>query len=337
MSKKRVYIAYTGGTIGMKRSAQGFVPVPGFLESELRRFPEFQHEDMPDYTISEFNPILDSANMAPEHWALVAADIEKHYDAYDGFVILHGTDTMAYTASALSFMLEDLHKPVILTGSQIPVGELRSDARDNLIGALYLAAHAPIPEVGLYFRNRLLRGNRSRKVDASGFDAFDSPNYPELVRMGTDIQIRHELLLQAPLKPLSVRRIEPPLIAALPIFPGINAEMLRQVLAHPVQGLVLQTYGMGNAPSRDKALLAVIREACERGAVIVNVTQCPRGRVDMGGYETGNALRDCGVVSGFDMTTEAALAKLFYLFSLGLSPEAIRELMPKNLRGELST
>lgn len=336
MNKKSVYIAYTGGTIGMQKSPQGFVPVPGFLESELRRFPEFQHDDMPDYMIREFDPVLDSANMTPEDWGFIAADIEANYDRFDGFVILHGTDTMAYTASALSFMLEDLHKPVILTGSQIPVGELRSDARDNLIGALYLAAHVPIPEVCLYFHNRLLRGNRSRKVDASGFDAFDSPNYPELVRMGTEIQIRRELLLKQPEKPMSIRRIDPPMVGTLSLFPGINADVVRQFLAHPVQGLVLQTYGMGNAPSRDKALLAVLREACARGAVIVNVTQCPRGRVDMGGYETGNALQDCGVVSGHDMTTEAALAKLFYLFSLGLPPEEIRRLMPHNLRGELT-
>lgn len=320
----------------MRKSPQGFAPVAGFLEAELKRFPEFQHEDLPDYVIREFHPILDSANMTPEHWGLIAADIEAHYDQFDGFVILHGTDTMSYTASALSFMLEDLDKPVILTGSQIPVGELRSDARDNLIGALYLAAHAAIPEVCVYFHNRLLRGNRSRKMNASGFDAFDSPNYPELALMGTEIRIRHELLLQKPVKPLFVRRIEPPMIGTLSLFPGISAEVVRQFLAAPVQGLVLQTYGMGNAPSRDSALLAVLREACERGAVIVNVTQCPQGRVDMGGYATGHALRDCGVVSGHDMTTEAALAKLFYLFSLGLPPEEIRALMPRNLRGELS-
>jgi L-asparaginase len=194
-SSKHVYIAYTGGTIGMKKTAEGYVPVPGYLQKQMQRLPELDSSALPAYTIREYDPLLDSSNMTPDDWLKIADDIASHYDRYDGFVVLHGTDTMAYTASALPFMLQGLQKPVIITGAQIPLCELRNDARDNLITAMLIAADFAIPEVCLCFGSKLLRGNRAIKVDADGFDAFDSPNFPALGTVGIEIKINWDLVL----------------------------------------------------------------------------------------------------------------------------------------------
>lgn len=331
----RVYIAYTGGTIGMARTADGYAPVPGFLAAQLAALPELQASPMPDFTVHEYDTLLDSANMTPANWYQIAQDIAANYDDYDGFVVLHGTDTMAYTASALPFMLDGLAKPVIVTGSQIPFFELRSDGRANLINSLLVACQ-PIPEVCLCFGDTLLRGCRSQKVEADGLSAFSSPNFPPLGRFGIDIEIAWDLVRPAPTGGLNVQAIVNPPVAALRLFPGITAGLLRAVLQPPLRGLVLETYGVGNGPERDAEFIAVLHEATERGIVIVACTQCVRGRVDLNTYRAGSALAHAGVISGGDMTTEAALAKMFYLYSLGSDSATIRAQMQTDLRGELT-
>jgi L-asparaginase len=334
--KKRIYVAYTGGTIGMQHSANGFVPVPGFLSETVRKMPEFYRPEMPEFDIHEYHPVIDSSDMTPAHWLSIAHDIRQHYADYDGFVVLHGTDTMAYTASALSFMLEDLTKPVIITGSQIPLAQLRSDGQVNLLNSLYLAANYPIAEVSLYFNNQLFRGNRATKADADGFNAFASPNFPPLLQAGIHIEVKAGALYQGAVKQsLQVAEITPQPISVVTLYPGISTDVIANMAAAPVRALIIKSYGVGNAPQQPQ-LLQVLQQATERGTVIVNCTQCFKGKVNMGGYATGNALRQSGVSSGFDMTLEAALTKLHYLLSQPLSPEEIRRQMQLNLRGELT-
>jgi L-asparaginase len=337
MMRKRVYIAYTGGTIGMVNNGEGYAPAPGYLEQRLREMPELRDAAMPEIVLHEYNPLLDSSNMTPREWLAIARDIFLNYAAFDGFVVLHGTDTMAYTASALPFLLQGLNKPIILTGSQIPLVELRNDARENLITALLLAANYAVPEVCLYFGTKLLRGCRTVKVNAQGFDAFDSPNYPPLGKVGIDIQIQWNLIREALEQTLS----KPPeelnaTVASLRLFPGISAELLRNVLKPPLQGLVLEAFGTGNAPNNDAAFLEALAEATARGVIIVDCTQCLRGAVKLNAYATGATLLDVGVVSGADMTPIAALTKLHYLIGNGLSFDQVRERMQENMCGELT-
>ena len=335
MKKKVIYISYTGGTIGMQRSDHGYIPVSGHLQKQLANMPEFHREEMPDFVIHEYQPLIDSSDMTPQDWQYIADDIKKNYHQYDGFVILHGTDTMAFTASALSFMLDNLDKPVIVTGSQIPLAELRSDGQTNLLNALYIAANYPINEVCLFFNNKLFRGNRTSKVHADGFEAFSSPNYPPLLEAG--IHIRR----LSPPDPFPctgefyVHNIAPQPIGVVTVYPGISAEMIRNFLLQPVRALILRSYGVGNAP-QDPALLKELRNASERDIIVINLTQCLSGRVNMDGYATGNALAQAGVISGFDMTVEAALTKLHFLLSSNLPANEVRKLMQKNLRGELT-
>lgn len=335
---RRIYIAHTGGTIGMRRTADGYRPAPGDLEARLAQMPELREPEMPEYRFGESDPLLDSAAMRPEDWVRIARDIAERHNRYDGFVVLHGTDTMAYTASALPFLLPGLRKPVVITGSQIPLCEVRNDARENLITAMLVAAHFEIPEVCLLFGSRLLRGCRSVKVAANRFEAFDSPNFPSLGRIGVTIDIRRDLIRRPPAKSLSgdVAWTPPPPVAALRIFPGISAEQVAALLRPSLGGLVLETYGMGNAPVADSEWMRVLREASDRGTVVVNCTQCLRGRVRMDEYATGSGLKRAGVVSGHDMTAEAALAKLICLFGRGRSAEAVREMMGEDLAGELT-
>lgn len=333
--RKHIYIAYTGGTIGMKPSSQGYVPAAGFLADTLKKMPEFHRSEMPRFTLHEYDNLIDSSDMDPEDWQNIADDIADHYDEYDGFIILHGTDTMAYTASALSFMLENLGKPVIVTGSQIPLAELRSDGQVNLLNALYIAANYPIAEVGLFFNNRLLRGNRSRKVDADGFNAFDSPNFPPLLEAGINIRLNAGKLAEGTLAPLHVSHVTAQPIGLVSLYPGISAQVIKNILQQPVNALILLSYGVGNAPQQE-ALLEQLRHAHKNQIPVLNCTQCTRGRVNMGGYATGHGLAEVGVLPGSDMTPEAALAKLHYLLSKGLSFDQLCTSLTQNLRGEMS-
>ncbi|RLV61204.1 L-asparaginase 1 [Parashewanella curva] len=334
MGKKSIYVAYTGGTIGMQQTEQGYVPVAGFLTQCVENMPEFYHQEMPNFTINEYSPLIDSSNMMPSDWQMIADDIKANYDNYDGFVILHGTDTMAYTSSALSFMFEGLTKPVIVTGSQIPLAQLRSDGQANLLNALYLAANHPIPEVCLFFNNKLFRGNRTTKAHADGFDAFASPNFPVMLEAG--IKIRQHINTPFPKNKsaLKVIDIQPQPIGLVMLYPGISTELIQNILLQPVKALIIRSFGVGNAPESPE-LLSVLKEANERGIILVNLTQCFQGRVNMSGYATGNALASAGVISGGNLTIEAALAKLHILLSRNLTTEQVKQDFATNLCGEM--
>ncbi|MFV8752363.1 asparaginase [Nannocystaceae bacterium ST9] len=339
--KPRIYVAYTGGTIGMRKTAQGYVPESGHLQRLLAEIPRFRDEGVPEFEIAEFDPLLDSSNMHPGHWLEIADRIRSNYADYDAFLVLHGTDTMAFTAAALSFMLEDLAKPVVLTGSQIPLEETRNDAQNNLLTALLLLGrhHDRLSEVMVLFGDKLLRGNRATKVSVTGFDGFDSPNFPPLGRAGIDIDIDWEAVLPPrtrTLDELSVVEVGRAQVGAFRIFPGLEPRLLEAVLAPPTQGVVLECYGAGNAPTANPAFMRVLAEATARGVVIVDVTQALRGSANLSLYATGRALLDVGVVGGYDLTAEAALAKLYYLFAKGLAPERVKQLIQQPLVGELT-
>lgn len=336
--RKKVYVAYTGGTIGMQRVNGNYVPVSHSLQAQIDQIPAFQHPDLPEYVIHEYDPLLDSSNMNPSDWSLIAEDICANYDAYDGFVVLHGTDTMAYTSSALAFMLEGLAKPVIVTGSQIPLSEIRNDAQENLITALTIAGSYRIPEVSLYFGGHLFRGCRVVKTDAAGFDAFESPNYPPLAKVGIEIDVQRKQVRQSPILRRDVVRQEigKSVVGAFRLFPGVSVKILENILKPPLKGLILETYGAGNGPADDAEFLQVLADASVQGIVIVNCTQCLQGTVDLSKYATGAKLAQVGVIGGYDMTAEAALTKLSYLLSKGLSTEEVKVQMQLDLRGELT-
>lgn len=346
--RKNIYIAYTGGTIGMKRTDAGWQPAPGFLAEQMAEIQALAADGMPTYEIHEFESLLDSSNMTPEGWIRIARQIDDNYFDYDGFIVLHGTDTMAYTASALSMFLAGLDKPVILTGSQIPLCQPRNDARENLITALQIAGDSGAPgEVCVYFNDMLLRGCRTTKMDCDGFGAFASPNVEPLAKIGIYVEYRVAFNNHLFRRPENGTTCTPPgvaitgggaaraRVAVLRLYPGMSIELLRAALAAPMQGLVLECFGLGNGPHLDRDFIEVLTAARDRVAV-VDVTQCPSGSVYLADYATGAAMKAAGVVPGADLTTEAALAKLFYLFQLGLSVDEVKSIMPYDIRGELT-
>ncbi|KAK3926707.1 L-asparaginase [Frankliniella fusca] len=359
--ESRVLVLYTGGTIGMVRSdSGGLAPLRNRLAGRLRSSTTFHDQEyarwrfggdadgplvLPAskegrrvlYCIREYDPLLDSSCMGVEDWVRIATDIKTYYEQYDGFLVLHGTDTLAYTASALSFMLENLGKTVIVTGSQIPLWELRSDGRDNLLVSLLLAGCYVIPEVSVMFGARLLRGNRTVKVSADSLRAFDTPNCPPLATIGINIDIDHRLVCRPKTtEPFAVHCNMSNNVGLLRIFPNISTAAVRSFLAPPLKGAVLQTYGAGNVPGNRTDLLEALREASERGMILVNCTQCMHGQVaDL--YAMGKVLYDMGVVGGADMTPEAALAKLSYVLSKDeWDLETKKERLRTSLRGELT-
>ena len=321
----------------MLPSEDGYRPKEGFLETLFDKIKDLSSEKMPSYTFLEMSPLLDSSDMTVAEWNRIGEVIANNYYDYDGFVVLHGTDTMAYTAAALSFMLENLDKPVILTGSQIPLCEIRSDGLDNLITSLLIASEGKNREVCLFFGGKLLRGNRATKMSADGMEAFSSPNCPILAEAGININY-------FPSKPLPKGNGEPfklckfidvP-IGVLKVFPGIRFPLFEGVMTEKLKGIVLETFGAGNIPGDGDSLLPIIKKAFNSGSVITVCSQCPQGTVHLGAYKTSSHLKNAGAVSGFDMTTEAAVAKLYYLFSKGYNKEEIKIKMEENLRGELT-
>lgn len=337
--RRRVLILHTGGTIGMAEGAEGWTPRSGYLAELLAGIPAFSAPEIPEYAVSELDPLLDSSEMGPDDWVRIARAIHRAYDEFDGFVVVHGTDTMAYTASALAYMLEGLEKTVILTGSQIPLCQPRNDAQSNLIGSLQLAAEFRIPEVALYFDARLFRGCRAVKVKCDRFDAFDSPNLPPLAVAGTRFQVERSLIRwpdRVRRQQLEVHETLDPDVGVLWLFPGITGAVMRNFLEPPLKGVVLRAFGVGNGPAQNPAFLAALSEATERGVVIVDCTQCLTGSVNLEDYASGSALSRAGVVSGHDMTVEAALTKLMYLFGRGYEASEVRELVHADLRGELT-
>lgn len=333
---KKICIIYTGGTIGMVPTQNGYAPKKDYFSDELERIKDLSAADIPKWDLLEFDPLLDSSDISFEHWNLMARTVKDNYNKYDGFVILHGTDTMAYSAAALSFMLEDLDKPVIFTGAQIPLCRLRSDGKDNLITSLLIAADGIVNEVCLFFGDKLLRGNRAVKASADGLIAFSSPNYPYLASAGISIEYNHGRLLPRPQDEFHITEIGKFSIGVIKLFPGIQFELFAPIVTEDLDGLVLETFGTGNIPSYDKGLPPLIAKAISNGTTVVVCTQCPQGTVRLGAYETSSELAKAGAVSGYNMTTEAAITKLCYLFSLGVSKAEVRKLMEEDLRGELT-
>jgi lysophospholipase len=360
-AESTVLIIYTGGTIGMTYQEHGYSPMPKMFEAMLRadaRFNdpvEYEHRKANDpnfrqeflitplssygkrtlYEIHEMPVLLDSSCIRVEHWVSIANLIEASYNDFDAFIILHGTDTMPYTASALSFMLENLDKTVIITGSQVPFIENRNDASSNLQGSLIIAGHFKLAEVCLYFNNTLMRGNRTKKLDNSNFEAFSTPNFLPIATVGINIAINWQLAMRPRLGHLTVQKYMESRISTIMFSPIISTDVIRTALAPPIRGAILLTYGAGNIPADREDVLAELKAACDRGVVLVNITQCIKGGID-DSYHCGKVLTDIGVVSGRDMTIECAVCKLSYLLGKQLTPLQVKQEMYKNLRGELT-
>ncbi len=338
-SKPSILLIYTGGTIGMMKDFETGALKAFNFKKLLQKIPEIKQLDCVIETISFEKPI-DSSNMNPEKWVQIATIIEENYTAFDGFVVLHGSDTMSYSASALSFMLENLNKPVVFTGSQLPIGDLRTDAKENLITAIQIASlqqkgKPVIGEVCLYFEYKLYRGNRTTKINAEHFNAFTSPNYPPLAESGVHLNVNNNLLTSKNSKKLVVRKELNDHVAIIKMFPGINESVLSAIFSIPnLKGVVLETYGSGNAPTHDW-FIQILKNAIKKGLFIVNVTQCSGGSVNMGQYETSTQLKKIGIISGKDITTEAAITKMMYLLGQNVAPKVFKTIFETPLRGEM--
>jgi len=339
-SKPKILLIYTGGTIGMIKDYDTGALKAFDFKKLLKRIPELHLLDCEIDTVSFENPI-DSSNIQIENWQNIAKTIEEKYDIFDGFVVLHGSDTMSYSASALSFMLENLAKPVVFTGSQLPIGDLRTDAKENLITAIQIASlqekgKSVFNEVCLYFEYKLYRGNRTTKISAEHFNAFASPNFPELAESGVHLKVNRELLLKNKgAKKLKVNSSFDDNVAILKLFPGISKSVLASVLSTPnLKGIILETYGSGNAPSSDW-FISELSNAIKNNICVINVTQCSGGSVNMGQYETSTQLKNIGIVSGKDITSEAAITKLMYLLGQKVSTKVFKTIFETPLRGEM--
>lgn len=338
----KVLLIYTGGTIGMGCNSETGALEPLNFDHLLSNFPEFAllQTDVDTY---QFTPPIDSSDMSLRRWAQLVRIIADNYDKYDGFVVLHGTDTMSYTASALSFMLENLTKPVILTGSQLPIGQLRTDGKENLLTSIELASafgedgRPMVPEVCIYFSGRLLRGNRSTKESADGFNAFNSFNYPHLCEAGVEFHFKpHYILKPDYTKPMIPHTAMDPNVVVFSLFPGIQENVVRHMFDAPeLRGIVMRSFGSGNAPQKPW-LMRLLKDATQRGVTIVNISQCVAGFVKMGRYDTGFQLQDAGVVSGGDSTVESAITKLMFLQAHYKDPHVIRNLMGRSICGEIT-
>lgn len=336
-----ILLIYTGGTIGMEKDPVNGSLRPFDFSRVLEKIPELQRFGFEIDTI-QFKLPVDSSDIHPGFWIEIADIIEENYNNYRGFVILHGTDTMAYSASAMSFMLENLSKPVIFTGAQLPLGILRSDGRDNLITAVEIAASMKngkpvVPEVCIYFENKLYRGNRTTKVNAEHFNAFQSANYPYLAKAGVDLVFNREFIMYPEQRePLVVHKKFSDELTIIKLFPGINRKYMDSIFAiENLRAVILETYGAGNAPS-EEWFIKRIRKAVEKGIILLDVTQCSRGSVELGLYHTSRTLLEAGVVSGYDITTEAATTKLMILLAQDLSTDEIKMLLNKSLKGEIT-
>ncbi|MBQ0770176.1 MAG: asparaginase [Bizionia sp.] len=336
-----ILLIYTGGTIGMIKDPETGALRAFDFDNLLVRIPELKLLECNIETTS-FDEPIDSSNMKPEYWVEIAEVIEEHYHAFDGFVVLHGSDTMSYTASALSFMLEHLAKPVVFTGSQLPIGDLRTDAKENLITSIQVTAlqhyNKPvIKEVCLYFEYKLYRANRTTKINAEHFEAFASLNYPDLAESGVHLKVNHEYLFKPNArKELLVHKTLDSNIALVKLFPGISEALLRSIFStEGLKGVVLETYGAGNCSTEDW-FVALLKDTIIKGVHIVNVTQCSGGSVMMGQYETSEKLKRIGLISGKDITTEAAICKLMYLLGQNVSPNLFKTIYQTALRGELT-
>lgn len=340
--KPKILVIYTGGTIGMVKNAENGSLRPMAFHNILDELPELK-DGAYEITTFTYNPPLDSSNIKPIYWLWMSSLVAKNYDNYDGFVILHGTDTMAYSASMLSFLLENLNKPVIFTGSQLPMGLLRTDAKENLISALEIASHHEndkpvVTEVCVFFQNRLYRGNRTTKSNAEEFKAFQSFNYPLLADSGVHIKYNYNSI-GIPHKKLGRFKAYSAIntdVVILKIFPGMNEKLVSTILNTPdLRGVILETFGAGNAPDFPW-FMREMEKALKRGIFIMNVTQCAGGAVDQGRYETSLQLEKMGVLSGYDITTEAAVTKMMFLFGQDISRKEIRKRLSMSIRGEIT-